>query len=228
MNVPTEGSADGASRRVLVMPRMFSSTSSGVPAVSENAGTLAARSPTVNSLFFGERLARIGGDRDRRSSAAKSRGVARSPRFPRGPPARARAAAAETAMIVDMTAEAVGTAARREMRISLRIIGGPPQSVVMLAARGAWATPSRLRKKTSEGYPATLRAASPCAARVLEIRERLQRIAELRADARHVQRAGRCDDSFCSAKRIRRHAGLDFDRRARAAPSRDPRRSPGR
>jgi hypothetical protein len=50
-NVPTDGSAVGESRRVLVMPRMFSSASSGVSAVSENAGTLLARSLTVKILF---------------------------------------------------------------------------------------------------------------------------------------------------------------------------------
>ena len=50
-NVPTDGSAVGESSRVLVMPRMFSSASSGVSAVSENAGTLAARSLTVKILF---------------------------------------------------------------------------------------------------------------------------------------------------------------------------------
>ena len=51
MNVPTDASAVGESRRVLVTPRMLGSTSSGVPAVSEKAGTLFARSVTVKTLF---------------------------------------------------------------------------------------------------------------------------------------------------------------------------------
>ncbi len=83
-NVPTDGSAVGESRRVLVMPRMLSSTSSGVSAVSENARHAVGQVGDGEDLVFGQSLAGVCGDRDGRGLQGRLAALRRDDHFLEG------------------------------------------------------------------------------------------------------------------------------------------------